>query len=175
MGCREREPALGADPRALRTRAGAETSFLKACRHSNPAGTSAEMPRRLASISLLSAWLCASGAMLDVAQVVAWTRMFAGHVRTESLVAAARETFDPGKPCEICRAVTKCRDSSGPHGPAVPTAGAEKIILVFERTLPFVILHDRSEWPRMPGAHALVCNADVPVPPPRGAEQIGVG
>ncbi len=83
------------------------------------------MSRRLASISLLTAWLCASGAMLDVAQVVAWTRMFAGYARTESIAAAARETFDPGKPCAMCRAVSKARDAGcDRHAPAVQASRA---------------------------------------------------
>jgi hypothetical protein len=132
------------------------------------------MARRVASVSLLFAWLCASGAMLDVAQAAAWTRMFAGYVRTESVVAAASETFDPGKPCAICRAVAKCRDVCGQHGPSVPSAAPEKIILVFEGVTPFVALDDRAEWPRVPGAQAPVGSADVPVPPPRGVGQTGI-
>ena len=91
------------------------------------------MARRLPALSLLLAWLCASGAMLDVAQVAAWARMFAGYVRTESVAAAARETFDPAKPCQICRAVSKARAAAAPRA-AVPSAGPEKIILIFERS-----------------------------------------
>jgi hypothetical protein len=125
------------------------------------------MSRRLASISLLTAWLCASGAMLDVAQVVAWTRMFANYARTESLAAAARETFDPGKPCEMCRAVSKARDACDRHCPAVPTAGVEKIVLIIERASPFVASPESGGWPEAAPERALVRCSDVPVPPPR--------
>lgn len=125
------------------------------------------MLRRLASISLLTAWLCASGAMLDVAQVVAWTRMFANYARTESVAAAARETFDPGKPCEMCRAVGKARDACERHGPAVPSAGVEKIVLMIERASPYVASPELRGWPETASALSLIRTSDVPVPPPR--------
>jgi hypothetical protein len=126
------------------------------------------MSRRIASISLLTAWLCASGAMLDVAQVFAWARMFAGYARTESIAAAAAETFDPAKPCAICRAVSKARDGCERHGAAVPTAGPEKMVLVFESPSPFIAVSGRPAWPRMPAIETRVRSGDVPVPPPRG-------
>jgi len=126
------------------------------------------MFRRLSAASLLCAWLCASGAMLDVAQVAAWARMFGGYARTESLAAAVRETFDPGKPCVICRAVSQAREASERHAPAVPSAGAEKMLLIFERTAPFVALAAPRSWPGVPSARAPARIADVPVPPPRG-------
>jgi len=125
------------------------------------------MSRRLASFSLLCAWLCASGAMLDVAQVFAWGRMFTGYARSESLIAAARETFDPGKPCEICRAVSKAREASGKHAPAVPSAGTEKMVMIFERMAPTLMPPIERSWPTAPGARVLVQGGDVPVPPPR--------
>ena len=126
------------------------------------------MSRRLASISLLFAWLCASGAMLDVAQVAAWARMFAGYARTESIAAATRDTFDPGKPCAMCRAVSKARDSGcDRHAPAIPSPGLEKMVLVLERALPFVASPERGAWPEMARAFAPSRGAEVPVPPPR--------
>ena len=125
------------------------------------------MFRRLSAVSLLLAWLCASGAMLDVAQVFAWARMFANHASTESFAAAARETFDPGKPCEICRAVSKARDASSRHAPAVPSAGGQKMLLILERSAPFFALSAQGEWPLTPPARAEARAVDVPVPPPR--------
>jgi len=126
------------------------------------------MPRRLATISLITAWLCASGAMLDIAQVSAWARMFAGYARTESLSSAARETFDPGKPCAICRAVAKAREACCPHAPAPANAGAEKMVMIDERPAPFVGLAPRASWPASRVSRASVRDGDVPVPPPRG-------
>jgi len=125
------------------------------------------MSRRVAILSLLCAWLCASGAMLDLAQVFAWGRMFAGYARSESLAAAAKETFDPGKPCEICRAVSKARDAAAKHAPAPLTAGADKMVMIFERAAPTVILEAVSSWPKAEGAVAPSRPGEVPVPPPR--------
>jgi len=125
------------------------------------------MFRRLSAVSLLSAWLCASGAMLDVAQAFAWTRMFAGYARTQSFAAAARETFDPGKPCTICRAVSRAREASGQHGPAVPSAGGQKMLLILEQAGPFFDRPVPGEWPVEPADRAEARGTDVPVPPPR--------
>jgi hypothetical protein len=125
------------------------------------------MARRLPALSLLLAWLCASGAMLDVAQVAAWARMFAGYVRTESVAAAARETFDPAKPCQICRAVSKARAAAAPRA-AVPPAGPEKIILIFERSALLLAGPAQRIWPALTPARAWSRAGDVPVPPPRG-------
>jgi hypothetical protein len=127
----------------------------------------ATMIRRLAALSLVCGWLCASGALLDMAQVFAWTRMFASYARTESVVAAARETFDPSKPCALCSAVSKAREASKPQGTALPPAGSEKMILICERPAPFVAAADRGSWPEMAPSRAGVRSGEVPVPPPR--------
>lgn len=125
------------------------------------------MFRRLSAVSLLCAWLCASGAMLDVAQGFAWARMFAGYARTRSFAAAARETFDPGKPCTICRAVGRAREASGQHGPAVPSAGGQRMLMILERPAAFFAPAAAGGWPVEPAARAEVRGSDVPVPPPR--------
>jgi hypothetical protein len=126
------------------------------------------MSRRLVTASLLWAWLCASGAMLDLTQLVAWTRMFAGYARTESVLAAAKETFDPGKPCRLCRAVSRAREACGRHGPAVPSAGAQRLVLIIERATPFIGLPAADDWPEEGLLKAPARSAEVPVPPPRG-------
>lgn len=106
--------------------------------------------------------------MLDVAQVVAWTRMFAGYARTESIAAAARETFDPGKPCAMCRAVGRARDACGDrHAPVVLASGVEKMVLILERASPIVAPLERSAWPETARPFAPLRVADVPVPPPK--------
>jgi hypothetical protein len=124
--------------------------------------------RRFSAIALLTAWLCASGAMLDLAQVVAWTRMFAGYASTESFAAAASETFDPCKPCALCKAVSHARDASCRHGPVAPSAGGEKLILIYEKSTVFVAGSAKQAWPEAVASRAFVRSAEVPVPPPRG-------
>lgn len=121
--------------------------------------------RRFIHLSLLSAWLCASGAMLDVAQVFAWGRMFAGYVQRESLSEAAHETFDPGKPCAICRAVRQAREASAPVAPRA--GGSERLILISEIPAEFVAPAATPAWP-LPGSWLAELRVnEVPVPPPR--------
>lgn len=114
--------------------------------------------------------MCASGALLDVTQAVAWTRMFAGYARTESLGAAARETFDPAKPCSLCRAVSRAREASEPRCPVAPAAASEKLILIFETPLAFIPRDGRGAWPVTVARHGSARAGEVPVPPPRGSE-----
>lgn len=118
-------------------------------------------------MSLLCAWLCASGAMLDVAQGVAWVRMFAGYAGRESVGEAARDTFDPAKPCAICKAVSKARDAACQHGPAAPVAGAEKVVMIREESGYFVGAELEREWRRAEPACPPGPPEDVPLPPPR--------
>jgi hypothetical protein len=105
--------------------------------------------------------------MLDVAQVFAWMRMFAGYARTESIIAAAKETFDPDKPCPICRAVSRAREASNQHGPAAPSASSEKIILILDVPAPFVAASAQRSWPEMLQVRASARIGEVPVPPPK--------
>jgi hypothetical protein len=125
------------------------------------------MSRRLPAISLFCAWLCASGAMLDVTQAVAWTRMFAGYARSESVVSAVKDTFDPGRPCALCRAVGRAREASNQHGPAVPSAGGDRMILISERPDRFVVVRDEKLWPEARCSRVPNRTGDVPVPPPK--------
>ena len=105
--------------------------------------------------------------MLDMAQVVAWARMFGGYARTESFSAAARDTFDPGRPCAICRALRRARETCGGRAPAVLAPSLEKMVIILERVAPFVPVRAAPEWPEVPSERALARSAKVPVPPPR--------
>jgi len=105
--------------------------------------------------------------MLDVAQVFAWARMFAGYARNESVVSAARDTFDPARPCAICQALCRARQTAGQHSPAVPSAGGDRMILILDRHEAFVGASPERAWPDLPAARAAARVCDVPVPPPR--------
>jgi hypothetical protein len=127
------------------------------------------MARRLAPACLLLAWLCASGAMLDVAQVVAWSRMFAGYARSECVLSAARDTFDPERPCALCRAVSKAREASSGRGQAAPDAGARKMVMVFQAVETLVAPAPGTAWTETQEAPPKAMWAEVPLPPPRTA------
>jgi hypothetical protein len=105
--------------------------------------------------------------MLDVAQAFAWTRMFAGYAKNESVVAAVRDTFDPGRPCALCCALGKARQAAGQHGPALPSAGGDRMILILEGPDVYVAVQAQRAWPDAPFAVTAARARDVPVPPPR--------
>lgn len=125
------------------------------------------MFRKVAPACLLAAWLCASGAVLDLAQAAAWVRMFAGYARTESLASAARETFDPSKPCELCKAVCKAKEAAQ-HAPAIADKGAAKLVLILEKSDVVPLSPSRLEWPDYAPLGAGARVSEVPLPPPRG-------
>jgi len=130
-----------------------------------PAKPRRVMLRRVACLSLLFAWFCASGALLDVAQSVAWARMFAGYARTESVAAAARDTFDAGRPCALCRAVSQARQAA-PRTLA-PNTGLEKVVLICQETVAYVGTPVPRTWSAAAFPTAAWRAEDVPLPPPR--------
>lgn len=125
------------------------------------------MRRHFSIFCLCAAWLCANGALLDVAQVFAWARMFAGYAQTESVGAALRNTFDPAKRCPICLAVEKARDASREQQPPAATVALEKIVLICQHTEIFLTPAAPREWPESAPAFAPARHEPVPLPPPR--------
>ena len=125
------------------------------------------MRRRLSVTCLLFAWLCATGALLDVAQMFAWTRMFAGYVHTLPAVQALSRTFDPEKPCELCLAVQKAREAGRKQQPVPTVAAVQKIVLISQQAGSLVVAPAAGEWPETNHVFASLWCPPVPVPPPR--------
>ena len=125
------------------------------------------MRKKIATLCLLAAWLCATGAVSDVAQVVAWARMFAGYARALPVGEALAETFDASKPCELCVVVKKTRSAEEGQPTAASVATAEKILLICSVPVPVVFSAPAADWPAT--ANWKVCSRteSVPVPPPR--------
>jgi hypothetical protein len=124
------------------------------------------MRRGFAVLSLAFAWLCANGAIWDLAQVLAWGRMFAGYSSTLSVSAALRETLDPAKACELCVGVAKAKEQSSQ---TLPAASPEvvKLVLALESELLVVSAPSLGEWPLPPWPSMAEWCDPVPVPPPR--------
>ncbi len=126
---------------------------------------------RLSICGLLFAWLCASGGLLDIAQVFAWTRMYAGYAQSMSVGEALAQTFDPAKPCELCVAVLKVREASGGAAKtpaAAASAEIEKVVLIAQGAAPLVIAPVLEEWPAARDEFSGMRVEPVPLPPPRG-------
>jgi hypothetical protein len=125
--------------------------------------------RRCSILCLCLAWICATGAMLDVVQVCAWTRMFAGYARELSVGAALRATFDPNKPCELCLAVAKAKASEQREAPVSTTRSGEKLVLACFTVATLTFPARRERWPS-PGPELAATRVEpVPVRPPRAA------
>ncbi len=131
---------------------------------------------RLSMCGLLFAWLCASGGLLDVAQVFAWTRMYAGYAQTMSAGEALTQTFDPAKPCELCVAVLKARGASDDSAktPSMTSVEIEKVVLIAQCAAPAVLAPALEAWPVARHARADTRVDPVPTPPPRGGSVLNM-
>ena len=126
------------------------------------------MRRRIAILSLLTAWLLATGSHWDFVQVFAWGRMFAGYAKTMSVGEALEQTFDPEKPCALCSAVRKAKEEK--DSKALPPEGKlrEKIVMVFQPTLMlFASVPESNPWWHHEPEPLSAEKAAPPVPPPR--------
>ena len=125
--------------------------------------------RKKSSIAcLFFAWLCANGALLDVVQVFAWGKMFAGYTGTMSVVAALNATFDPAKPCDLCLTVATAKDTAEKQLPAaVSRASADKLLLALHTPARLIFVSPTADWPAALASAAPSRTEPVPVPPPR--------
>jgi hypothetical protein len=122
--------------------------------------------RRLTHITLLLAWLLASGSQWDALQVFAWARMTAANARTLSLGAAIRRTFTPGSSCEFCTTVAAAKQKQA----TIPGDFAKKAPLIFQ-PLPQIVVLRPASVPLRPESCDLagLDRAPPPTPPPRTA------
>jgi hypothetical protein len=125
--------------------------------------------RKLSITCLVIAWLCANGTLLDVVQVVAWGRMFAGYSCDLSPLRALEKTFDVNQPCPLCVAVHKARDTAREQLPkdAVPGGATERLLLMLDLPPAVVLTAPEVGWPGVADATGLTRTEMVPVPPPR--------
>lgn len=125
------------------------------------------MQKKIASLALLFAWLCANGALLDVAQVLAWGKMFAGYSGTMSVAASLEKTFDPAKKCKLCHGVARAREATQQQLPQAVERSAEKLLLAMHTPSLVIIVPSAGDWPATPAGVAPHRTEPVPVPPPR--------
>jgi hypothetical protein len=129
--------------------------------------TSTRVRRKLSSLALVLAWLCANGALLDAVQVFAWAKMFAGYADTMSVGTALEKTFDPAQRCEMCEGIAAAKESSRDHQPRAVEHSAEKLLLALHRTAPLLLANNPGDWPATLARVAPSRTDAVPVPPPR--------
>lgn len=126
------------------------------------------MRRRLAFVALCLAWLCANGAIWNVVQVVAWTKMINDYSRVMPMTRAIRITFDGSAPCKLCLMAESGRDAARDQLPQEASLGApEKLLLAFQPAAAFVLTAPTAAWPAIGESTGSLRTDPVPLPPPR--------
>lgn len=90
------------------------------------------MRRKLSLITMLAAWLLATGSHWDLVQTFAWGRMIATYSKSMTVSQAVKLTFTADNLCGICETV---RDIDLDHrDAALPADGKSfgKILLVYQ-------------------------------------------
>lgn len=123
------------------------------------------MRRGIAICSLCLAWLCANGALWDAVQVFAWVKMVNDYSRFMPFSKAVEITFDGSAPCEICHVVAKATKETPGERQIAPER--ERIVLACVVPEKIVLDVPQFPWPEGEDMIGLVCDPDVPVPPPR--------
>lgn len=130
------------------------------------------MLRRLQLLSVLAAWLLASGSQWDVMQVLAWGRMVAVYSQNMSVVEAVQLTFRREGMCDVCRLVESAKHQEQEQAGAVPGADQrEGKVLFFQpaagETIRVAGADER--WALTHDALPPSERAAPPAPPPRSA------
>lgn len=126
------------------------------------------MRKNLAITSLLFAWLCANGALLDAVQVFAWGKMFSENLQTMRVATALRATFDPARACNLCVSVATARDTAERQRPAsVERSSADKLVLALHAPAHPIFVSPASDWPETLASVPPSRTEPVPLPPPR--------
>ena len=126
------------------------------------------MRRKFSLAALLLAWLCANGAVWNVVQVVAWTKMICDYSQVMPANRALQLTFDGSAPCKLCHLAQDGREAARKlPASAALGSGDEKILLMAEYApAPGLVAPDFS-WPGVADTTGLTRTESVPVPPPR--------
>jgi hypothetical protein len=128
------------------------------------------MRRRLSLITLLTAWLLASGSQWDVVQALGWGRMIVRYSQSMTVVQAVRLTFTPDNLCGICESVSLAKQQ--PAASALPLTPDSwgKLILVFQpAAVVYAPLPVTAKLPPGEASPQGQGRAQPPVPPPRAA------
>ncbi len=85
------------------------------------------MRRKLSLITMMTAWLLATGSHWDLVQTFAWGRMIANYSQSMPLAQAIKLTFTPDNLCGICESVSEAKqqDTAAPTTPSATVAKAE--------------------------------------------------
>lgn len=151
-------------------------SLLRQSGQSAPATTAQRRrlspARRFSLITVLVAWLLATGVHWDFVQVIGWGRMIVTYTTAQemSLAEALRYTFSGEASCRVCETVTEAKNADGAAS-AAPVTGKDdlgKLLLTFSPVLLTApCAPPETGWIEAAAADPLSPTYPVPVPPPR--------
>jgi hypothetical protein len=126
------------------------------------------MRRKLSLITMLTAWLLATGSHWDLVQTFAWGRMIATYSQSMPLAQAIKLTFTPDNLCGVCESVSEAKQQQDTALPS-DAKSAGKILMVFQAQPVFVAdLAKAGKWTPREASPAVRDRVPPPVPPPRG-------
>lgn len=124
--------------------------------------------RKFSIAALVLAWLCANGAVWNVVQVVAWTKMICDYSQVMPANRALQLTFDGSAPCKLCHLAQDGREAASKLPVSAALGGGdEKILLIAECAPAPVLVAPDFSWPGAVDVAGLTRIESVPVPPPR--------
>ena len=129
------------------------------------------MRRRLSLITMLTAWLLATGSHWDLLQTFAWGRMIATYSQSMSLTQAVKLTFTPDNVCGLCQSVSEAKQQMAPDT-ALPSEAKSfgKILLIFQPVAVFVPRGSvTAAWGWNHAVPGCRDRSPPPLPPPRAA------
>ncbi len=125
------------------------------------------MRRKLSLITMLAAWLLATGSHWDLVQTFAWGRMLANYSQTMPLAQAVKLTFTPDNLCGLCESVSEAKQQQDAALPSDGT-GFGKIPLVCQPVPAlFGVSSPAETWALCDLAPTVRERHPPPVPPPQ--------
>lgn len=125
------------------------------------------MRRKLSLITMLVAWLLATGSHWDLVQTFAWGRMLANYSQTMPLAQAVKLTFTPDNLCGLCESVSEAKQQQDAALPSDGT-GFGKIPLVCQPVPSLIGVSSSGEtWALCDLAPTGRERHPPPVPPPQ--------
>ncbi|MCC5833801.1 MAG: hypothetical protein JJU20_03625 [Opitutales bacterium] len=124
--------------------------------------------RRVRLVVLLFGWMLATGTILDVVQVFAWSRMWVDNVQTQSVGEAFARTFSEEGMCPLCHSVQAVKRDQAERFPYAVNLLERNPVLPVEGFSIALVLPDVFErWPKVLDEEGLVMAMRPPAPPPR--------
>jgi len=115
-------------------------------------------------ILVIVALVLTTGLHWAALQTVAWSAMFASHLRTQSMTESMAQTFDGLHPCCLCKAIAAAKQAEKKDESAAPVLKFE--FPIYGET---VILTSPARFAQVQSGNAFAASlrSKPPLPPPR--------